>query len=97
LEKVRCPVMALNGSKDLQVPPRENLVPIAQALARAGNTDFVVSELPGLNHLFQHAVTGDESEYGEIKEAISPQVVAMVADWIVDHTRLPPGDTAPEN
>jgi fermentation-respiration switch protein FrsA (DUF1100 family) len=97
LEKVRGPVMALNGSKDLQVPPRENLVPIAQALARAGNTDFVISELPGLNHLFQHAVTGDESEYGEIKEAISPQVVAMVGDWIVDRTGLPASGKTPEN
>ena len=97
LEKVRCPVMALNGSKDLQVPPRENLVPIAQALARAGNTDFVMREMPGLNHLFQHTVTGSEREYGEIKEAISPQVVAMVADWIVDHTQLPSSDPIPEN
>ena len=90
LEKVRCPVMALNGSKDLQVPPRENLVPIAQALARAGNTDFVIREMPGLNHLFQHAVTGSESEYARSTEAISPQVVAMVGDWIVDRVgKLP--------
>jgi hypothetical protein len=82
--------MALNGSKDLQVPPRENLVPIAQALARAGNTDFVIREMPGLNHLFQHAVTGSESEYARSTEAISPQVVAMVGDWIVDRVgKLP--------
>ena len=97
LEKVHCPVMALNGSKDLQVPPRENLVPIAQALARAGNTDFVIREMPGLNHLFQHAVTGSESEYAGSKEAISPQVVAMVGDWIVDRTGLPASDKTPEN
>lgn len=97
LEKVRCPVMALNGSKDLQVPPRENLVPIAQALARAGNTDFVIREMPGLNHLFQHAVTGSESEYAGSKEAISPQVVAMVGDWIVDRTGPPASGKTPKN
>lgn len=97
LEKVRCPAMALNGSKDLQVPPRENLVPIAQALARAGNTDFVIREMPGLNHLFQHAVTGSESEYAGSKEAISPQVVAMVGGWIVDRTSLPAPGKTPEN
>ena len=87
LEKVRCPVMALNGSKDLQVPPRENLVPIARALAGAGNTDFLIREIPGLNHLFQHAITGSESEYGKIKEPIAPEVVAMVGDWISEHTQ----------
>jgi fermentation-respiration switch protein FrsA (DUF1100 family) len=97
LEKVRCPVMALNGSKDLQVPPRENLVPIAQALAHAGNTDFVIREMPGLNHLFQLAVTGSESEYAGSIEAISPQVVAMVGDWIVDRTGLPASVKTPEN
>jgi fermentation-respiration switch protein FrsA (DUF1100 family) len=97
LEKVRCPVMALNGSKDLQVPPRENLAPIAQALARAGNTDFVIREMPGLNHLFQHAVTGSESEYEGSKEAISPQVVAMVGEWIMDRTSLQASGKTPEN
>jgi fermentation-respiration switch protein FrsA (DUF1100 family) len=99
LEKARCPVMALNGSKDLQVPPRENLTPIAQALARSGHTDFVIREMPGLNHLFQHAVTGDESEYGKIKEAISPHVVEILGDWIIDRTypssRASPPRSAP--
>jgi fermentation-respiration switch protein FrsA (DUF1100 family) len=99
LEKARCPVMALNGSKDLQVPPRENLTPIAQALARSGHTDFVIREMPGLNHHFQHAVTGDESEYGKIKEAISPHVVEILGDWIIDRTypssRASPPRSAP--
>lgn len=89
LEKLRCPVMSLNGSKDIQVPPRENLVPISQALTRAGNTDIVIREIPGLNHLFQYAVTGNIKEYAEIEEAISPQVVVMVSDWIIDHMMIP--------
>ncbi len=87
LKHVQCPVMALNGSKDLQVPPKENLVPIARALAAAGNTDFVIREMPGLNHLFQHAATGSEAEYEMIAETISPEVLAVVGDWIVQHVR----------
>ena len=90
LEKVRCPVMALNGSKDLQVPPKENLGPIACALAAGGNTDFVIRELPGLNHLFQHAETGSEAEYDLITETIAPEVLQMVGDWISQHLSSQP-------
>jgi len=85
LEKLRCPVMALNGSRDVQVPPRENLVPIAEALARAGNTDVLIRELPGLNHLFQHAQTGSEEEYQTISETLAPEVLALVGQWVLDH------------
>jgi len=53
LERVRCPVLALNGSKDLQVTPEGYLAGIEAALKKAGNARFVVRELPGLNHLFQ--------------------------------------------
>ena len=56
--KVRCPVLALNGSKDTQVPPKEDLSEIEKALTRAGNTSTTIRELPGLNHLFQTCKTG---------------------------------------
>lgn len=77
--------MALNGSRDVQVPPRENLVPIAEALARAGNTDVLIRELPGLNHLFQHAQTGSEEEYQTISETLAPEVLALVGQWVLGH------------
>ena len=85
LEKIRCPVLALNGEKDLQVSPKENLRGIARALAVSGNTDFVVREMPGLNHLFQHCQTINPSEYSKIEETMSPEVLQIVGDWILQH------------
>lgn|GEM_PF-55882 len=83
LKKVTCPVLALNGAKDLQVPPRQNLPAIRSALEAAGNKNFEVDELPGLNHLFQTAKTGAPAEYSEIEETMSPVVLQKVADWIL--------------
>lgn len=83
LGKVTCPVLALNGSKDLQVPPDQNLPPIRKALAVGGNKNFEVDELPGLNHLFQTAKTGAPAEYSEIEETISPMVLEKIAAWIL--------------
>ncbi|HEY6827925.1 MAG TPA: alpha/beta fold hydrolase, partial [Gemmatimonadaceae bacterium] len=55
LRQVRVPVLALDGSLDLQVPPKADLAAIDTTLKRAGNRDYEVKELPGLNHLFQTA------------------------------------------
>ncbi|MDB5733864.1 MAG: alpha/beta hydrolase [Alphaproteobacteria bacterium] len=85
LKQVTCPVLALNGSLDLQVPPKEDLAAIKAALV--GNRDVTVEELPGLNHLFQTAKTGAPGEYGEIEETMSPAALAVVGDWIVQRTR----------
>ena len=85
LEKVRCPLMALNGSKDIQVPPTENLRAIARAMTVSGNTDFVIREMPGLNHGFQHCQTGSPKEYSKIEETMSLEVLQMVGDWILQH------------
>jgi pimeloyl-ACP methyl ester carboxylesterase len=83
LRKVRCPVLALVGDKDTQVPADVNLAAIEQALQEAGNSRYEVKKLPGLNHLFQTAQTGHPREYARIEETISPQVLQMVGDWIL--------------
>jgi len=83
LKQMRIPVLALNGSKDLQVPASENLAAIRAALESAGNRSATVVELDGLNHLFQHATTGLPSEYGEIKETFAPEALALIGDWIL--------------
>lgn len=82
LSKVKCPVLALNGSKDLQVPADENLSAIRNALTRGGNKRFTIKELPGLNHLFQECHTGLPDEYGEIEETFSPLALADILSWI---------------
>lgn len=82
LQKVACPVLALNGEKDLQVPPQENLDAIEAALKAGGNKDYTVQELPGLNHLFQTADTGAPEEYAKIEETFAPAALQVIADWI---------------
>ena len=82
LEKVKCPVLAINGENDLQVPPKENLSAIEIALEKAGNKNFEVKMLPGLNHLFQTSSTGAVSEYSQIEETISPLALETMLNWI---------------
>ena len=91
LAKVRCPVLALNGEKDLQVPPGQNLPAIEAALKSGGNTRVTIKELPGLNHLFQHCKTGAPSEYASIEETFDPAALQVMADWIVATTSAPVG------
>jgi uncharacterized protein len=83
LRKVTCPVLALNGSLDTQVPPRLNLPAIRKALEKGANQHFEVDELPGLNHLLQTAKTGAPAEYAEIEETMSPVALDKVSTWIL--------------
>ncbi|PKP21374.1 MAG: alpha/beta hydrolase [Bacteroidetes bacterium HGW-Bacteroidetes-20] len=82
LEQVKCPVLAINGEKDLQVPPKENLEAIKKALNKGGNIMVTTKELPGLNHLFQESSTGSPSEYGDIEQTFSPNALKVIFDWI---------------
>ena len=86
LSKVKCPVLAINGEKDLQVPPKENLSAIEEALKSGGNQDYIIKELPNLNHLFQTAQTGLPTEYAKIEETISPNALKLIGDWILEQT-----------
>jgi fermentation-respiration switch protein FrsA (DUF1100 family) len=81
-KKVKCPVLALNGEKDLQVSADINLPAIENALKEGGNNSVKSVKLPDLNHLFQHCTTGLPSEYGNIEETMSPEVLRIMADWI---------------
>src|SRR5579864_1686365 len=83
LSQLTCPVLVLNGEKDVQVPPEQNLPPIRKALETGGNKNFEIDELPGLNHLFQTAKTGGIGEYSEIEETMSPVAMEKVASWIL--------------
>jgi uncharacterized protein len=83
LMKVSCPVLAINGERDLQVSAKENLSGIAEALKDGENKDYKVVSLPNLNHLFQTCQTGTISEYGRIEETISPVALKTISDWIL--------------
>ncbi len=86
LTKVKYPVLALIGSKDVQVPADDNLEAIKKALSEGGNKTFKTLKLENLNHLFQECKTGAITEYGEIEETISPEVLEILKNWIIDIT-----------
>ncbi|MGJ5818527.1 alpha/beta hydrolase family protein [Paludibaculum fermentans] len=88
LQKLRCPVLVLNGEKDLQVIADQNVPPIEAALKKGGNKDFRIVRLPGLNHLFQTAQTGLVQEYGQIDETLAPVFLETITTWIRRHTGL---------
>lgn len=87
LEKVKCPVLALNGSNDRQVPPKVNLDAIRTALKKGRNKDATIIELPKLNHLFQESVTGSPDEYSTITQSFSPTALTVITDWILQRTK----------
>ena len=91
LRKVTCPVLALNGQKDLQVDPDENLRGIGEALRVGGNRRYTIKELPGLNHMLQTAETGAESEYAQIEQTIAPMALEVITDWILKQINESPG------
>jgi uncharacterized protein len=87
LAKVRCPILAINGEKDLQVPCKENLEAIDRAVRSGGNTKVKTREMVGLNHLFQTSKTGAPSEYGTIEETFSPTALQTIGGWILEQTK----------
>ena len=80
LPQITIPILALNGKLDIQVPAQENLDGLRELLK--DNPDATIIELPGLNHMFQHATTGAMGEYNDIEETFSPEAMSIIADWI---------------
>lgn len=82
LQQLTCPVLALNGTLDMQVEATSNLAGIKTALLKAGNKHFEIVPLTGLNHLFQKATTGATTEYAQISETVNPVALNKVSSWI---------------
>jgi uncharacterized protein len=82
LQATKCPVLALYGQKDLQVPPKTNLPLLQKALADASNNQADIRQLADLNHLFQHAYTGSPAEYGAIEETFDPAALQIISEWL---------------
>lgn len=85
LQKLRVPVLAINGGRDLQVDAQQNLPAIKAALAN--DKDVTTLELPGLNHLLQKADTGSLAEYAQIEETIDPVALKAITAWVVAQAR----------
>jgi pimeloyl-ACP methyl ester carboxylesterase len=82
IERIKCHVFALYGELDLQVPPAENMKALETGLLFAGNDQYTIEYITGVNHLFQTATTGAPSEYGQIEETVSPIVLEMIENWM---------------
>jgi pimeloyl-ACP methyl ester carboxylesterase len=86
LEKIKCPVLALNGDRDLQVDADQSVPLLRQAYEKSGNKDFTVMEIDGVNHLFQKAQSGSPALYGAIEETMAPEVQKAISEWVARHS-----------
>jgi alpha/beta superfamily hydrolase len=91
LTRIKIPIIAVNGTKDLQVPYEVNLNALEKSLlaAHGRNTDSLkkyvtIKSIEGVNHLFQRAETGLPAEYSKIEETISPEVLELISGWILE-------------
>lgn len=82
LQKIRVPVLALNGDKDVMVPFKENLELIESTLRQSGNDQVTVKVLPGLNHLFQHCITCTREESAALKEDFATEAWMEMKRWL---------------
>lgn len=82
LSKIKCPVLAINGTLDVQVAYQQNLAAIKKNLIKSKNKNFEIVPLTGLNHFFQLAKTGAATEYGQIEETMNPAALEKTSKWI---------------
>jgi len=82
IHSLNCPVLALLGEKDQQIPAAMNVKELESATQNRNEKSKVVV-MPGLNHLFQKCVTGEELEYIRIEETISPVVLDLIKNWVL--------------
>ncbi len=82
LQKLNCKVLALNGSKDVQVVAEPNLNGIRSSLKKSKSPEYEVVEIPGLNHLFQTCTKCSPSEYIDLEESFSPKALAIMCSWL---------------
>ncbi|RAJ02295.1 hypothetical protein LX64_03304 [Chitinophaga skermanii] len=87
LPYIKCPVLAVNGEKDIQVQADENLQGFDTQIKKGGNKQITTKKFPGLNHLFQHCTTCTVAEYAEIDETVAPAVLQYVGAWMQTQVR----------
>lgn len=88
LTKVKCPVLALFGELDLQVPPSQNKGPMEEALSKSKTKDYKIIVMPKANHLFQSANTGSPTEYGVLPKEFVPEFLDTMSNWILEHVTI---------
>jgi len=87
LEKVKCPVLALFGELDMQVPLDLNKEPMEKVFKKSGNKDYAIHVFPKANHLFQEAETGNPAEYAALKKEFVAGFMEMILDWVTKRVK----------
>jgi len=82
LQKVKCPVLAINGGADIQSVADQNLKGIQNSLLKGGNKKATIMKFDGLNHLFQKCTKCSVNEYGELETTIEPVVLEYISNWL---------------
>jgi len=91
LASVRCPVLAIFGELDQQVPVALNRGPMEDALRKGMTKDWKIEVIPKANHLFITAVTGAPAEYATLEKRFVPGFLDLVGDWITKRAAVPGG------
>ncbi len=87
IRQATCPVLIINGEKDLQVPAAE-AEPLKTTLEEAGNDDVTALILPNLNHLLRHHPEDPSLVYRHIDDPIDPRVIETITEWLAEHSGL---------
>ena len=87
LATVKCPVLAINGEKDLQVPAKINLDAIKMNLEKGKNKNVTTKSFPNLNHLFQECTTGSPDEYAKIEQTFAPVALDEITNWLLKQVK----------
>ena len=77
---ITCPVLAINGTKDIQVDYESNLGALREGLPASPKNK--IEAIDGVNHLFQHCTTGAVAEYRNIEETFAPEVLELIIQWL---------------
>jgi hypothetical protein len=86
LKQVRCPVLSIGGTLDLNVPGAASMAAIDKAIKEAGKTEVTSILIPELNHMLQPAKTGLPEEINSIEMTIAPKVLILMKDFIQKQT-----------
>ncbi|MBK7259153.1 MAG: alpha/beta fold hydrolase [Ignavibacteriae bacterium] len=79
---ITCPVLALFGSLDMQVPPDQNRPALESVVASARKANITIRTIPGANHLFQEAKTGAPTEYATLPKAFIAGLPSVISTWM---------------
>ena len=78
-ERVQCPVLAIYGEDDRQVPPNLNATRLREYLLEVKNGDFEVIVMPGADHVLAKTGSGSNGDF-------IPGYLEKMTAWIRAHT-----------